>query len=245
MTSTTLATIDPQMILLAFVTGFLPVILWLLFWLWEDHKNPEPKSLILYTFTLGLIAVFVAFFLEKLFESPSLEISGWIGWLSTLPFINMAVIEELVKFSAIAFIIGRNRHLDEPIDAMIYMITVALGFASMENLLFLINSLSQQETFGVFLFTGGLRFLGSTILHTVCSALIGATWALTFYKKSLQKWLTIFSGVILAIALHTAFNFLIIISGGQMMLPIMFVLWIFVLIILFLFELAKRVKPNF
>ncbi|MFA6416536.1 MAG: PrsW family intramembrane metalloprotease [Candidatus Paceibacterota bacterium] len=242
MTATSSSVFNIHFLFLSFLIGFLPVLIWLFFWLSEDRKKPEPRSLIFSTFVLGMLSVFLAYFIESFLESPSLDLVGWTGWLPTLPYFSMAVVEEVVKFSLIAFIIGRNRHLDEPIDAMVYMITVALGFASMENMLFLLNSLGDGDTASIFLFTGGLRFLGSTILHTVCSAIVGAGWALSFYQSSKRKIFVTLGALIVAIALHTAFNFLIIISVGQMMLPILIVLWFFVFFILFLFELAKRVK---
>lgn len=242
MTATSSSVFNPYFLSSAFMVGFLPVLIWLFFWLSEDRKKPEPRSLIFSTFVLGMLAVFLAYFLESFFQSPSLDLIGWTGWLTTVPYLNMAIVEEVVKFSIIAFVIGRNRHLDEPVDAMIYMITVALGFASMENILFLLNSLAQKDTVSMFLFTGGLRFLGSTILHTVCSAIIGASWALTFYDSARNKIVATLTALLVAIALHTAFNFLIIMSGGQMMLPILVALWISVFFIIFLFEFAKRIK---
>lgn len=244
MTATSTSVFNPYFLFSAFLIGFLPVLIWLFFWLSEDRQRPEPRSLIFSTFVLGMLAVFLAYFLESFLKSPALDLIGWTGWLTTLPYLNMAIVEEVVKFSVIAFIIGRNRHLDEPIDAMVYMITVALGFASMENVLFLLNSLAEKDAVSMFLFTGGLRFLGSTILHTVCSAVIGAGWALTFYQGARQRIFATLTALIVAIALHTAFNFLIIMSGGQMMLPILVALWISVFFIIFLFELVKRIKTK-
>jgi RsiW-degrading membrane proteinase PrsW (M82 family) len=54
---------------------------------------------------------------------------------------SWACIEELTKFAAAFFIALRARVFDEPLDAVIYMVTVALGFSAAENTLFLMNPL--------------------------------------------------------------------------------------------------------
>lgn len=236
--------LNSSSLFLSLAIGFLPTLIWLIFWLYEDRQRPEPKSLILSTFILGMLSVFLAYYFEGFFTSPLLNISNWLEWDKIVPFINMATVEELIKFIVILLIIKGNHHFDEPIDALIYMITVSLGFASMENVMFLLNSVMENNTFPMFLFTGVLRFLGSTVLHTVCSAIIGISLALTFYKSRTTKIFSILFGLLGAIILHTAFNFLIIVSDGQMMLPIMLAVWILALLILFFFEMIKRVKPE-
>ena len=52
-------------------------------------------------------------------------------------FLWAALVEEVVKFMAIRFMILNDPEFDEPVDAMIYMITASLGFAAIENILFI------------------------------------------------------------------------------------------------------------
>ena len=44
-------------LLVAFLCGLLPALLWLSFWLFEDKKNPEPKRYIFFTFLAGMLIV--------------------------------------------------------------------------------------------------------------------------------------------------------------------------------------------
>jgi len=228
----------------ALVGGILPVIIWLLFWLREDKAKPEPKGLLLESFVLGAIIVFLAYFLEGLFVTPSLTGQLSDFFTNSGPFFYLALVEEGLKFLAMAVIIYRNRYFDEPIDTLVYIMTIALGFASMENVLFLLNTITTGEPASIFLFTGGLRFLGASVLHAVSSGLIGAFWALAFYQRRSIKILAVISGLILAITLHGLFNFLIIINDGQMMFSVFLSLWIVAMILLFLFECVKRIKPK-
>lgn len=232
------------MIVYALLGGVLPVMLWLAFWLREDKSKPEPKGLLAEAFVLGAIMVFLSYFLEGLFTTPSLSgtLAGFFDHSG--PFFYLAMVEESLKFIALFAIVYHNRHFDEPIDALIYAMTVALGFASMENALFLLNTILTGETAAIFLFTGGLRFLGAAVLHAVCSGLVGAAWALAFYQPRIIKSLAVIIGLGIAITLHGLFNFLIIINDGQMMFSVFLSLWIVAMILLYLFEVAKRIKPK-
>src|SRR6185436_19260214 len=99
-------------------------------------------------------------------------------------------------------------------DWPIYLITAALGFAALENALFLVKPLAMgQNTVG--LLTGQLRFLGSTLLHTVSSGILGIGLAISFYMKGFRRIWHITLGLILAIALHSVFNFFIIRNSGN------------------------------
>ena len=72
--------------------------------------------------------------------------------------------------------------MDEPIDAVIYMITVALGFSALENALFLSNLISTSS-FAQSIITGNSRFLGATLLHVASSAAVGVMIGLSYYKN--------------------------------------------------------------
>jgi len=54
--------------------GILPALVWLVFWLREDKKNPEPKKLILRTFLFGMGAVMIVLFFQKRKIFPKLAI---------------------------------------------------------------------------------------------------------------------------------------------------------------------------
>src|SRR3989344_6540894 len=91
---------------------------------------------------------------------------------------------------------------------MIYMLTAALGFAALENTLFLIAPLANGDITKSLL-TGNLRFIGATLLHIAASSIIGAFAAFFFYKSKKIKDAAIFIGLIVAIILHAAFNLII------------------------------------
>lgn len=213
--------------------GILPTLVWLWFWLREDARHPEPKRLIVLSFILGMCAVPLAIPLEQLFT-----------YVSTLPlivFFGWAVIEEVLKYIA-AYAGGMHTQAeDEPIDAMIYLITAALGFAAAENTLFILQPLLTGD-----LFTGivtlNVRFIGTTLLHILSSATIGAAVAFSFYKSSRIRHEYFLLGLAGAVVLHTIFNFLILHAGSAGIFVIFASIWILVIGLLLLFERVKRIR---
>ena len=124
------------------------------------------------------------------------------------------------------------------------MITIALGFSALENALFLLNPLADGSIIDSIL-TGNLRFLGAMLLHTLSSAAIGLMIAFSFYRSKAIKRLYLLIGIILAIVLHTAFNFLIMINNSEKILIIFGFVWIGIIAVLILFEKIKRInKPT-
>ena len=54
-------------------------------------------------------------------------------------FLGVAFVEELAKFLMMFFLLRKNFVFDEPIDALIYSVVIALGFAFVENIVYLVS----------------------------------------------------------------------------------------------------------
>ena len=216
----------------AFLGGFLPALVWLLFWLMEDRCDPEPKRYIALSFIAGMCAVPLVLPLEQLANSYASGI-----WL----FLLWATLEEVFKFGAAYWAALRTAAFDEPLDAIIYLVTAALGFSALENALFIWTPLHQGDVMRSII-TGDLRFMGATLLHTLASTTIGVTLALAFYKKAGTRKLFAFGGVILAIFLHTLFNFFILNEGSSNTLWIFMCIWLGIIALLLLTERIKQPK---
>ena len=202
--------------------GMIPGFAWLVFYLHEDIDHPEPKKLILYTFIAGALSTT----LVLLFQYTT---HGWlrtqgIATYSFVSFFALAAIEEFFKFFAVYLVVSRRREFDEPIDAMVYMIVAALGFATVEN----IGSIFQASAVGFPgpgpLETVTLRFVGATLLHTLASGVVGFYWGKALAKHGSYRGLIV-KGLVLATLLHTIFNYLII-KTEPLVLPLIFLLFV-------------------
>ncbi len=226
-------TTDPKILALAFVEGIIPSLLWLWFWLKEEGKRPEPKGLIPIIFFMGMMAVIFVLPIEKFIQANIQEHS--------LRLILWAGAEEILKFLAVMIVVFRTRFIDEPIEWPIYLITAALGFAALENTLFLIKPLSIGAT-AVGLLTGQLRFLGATLLHTVSSGILGIALGISFNSIGFKKTWHFLVGFIFSIALHSVFNFFIIKNNGADFMKVFAFLWVVTIIIMLLFERVRRLS---
>ncbi len=236
--------------------GILPAGLWLWFWLKEDKARPEPKKLIGLVFALGAISVLPAFVLERLAKDIFFNETAAVAdslLVSTGLVIVWVIIEELVKFGAVALAVFRNRDYDEPVDAMIYLVTAALGFAAVENSLYLLGDIRAGLDLATFTLTGNLRFIGATILHVASSGIFGFGLALGFYARGWRRRIAGWGGLILAVGLHAFFNLSIInlsqvgrsaeseVGLGQIF-QVFLLLWLAAILVILLFEKAKAIK---
>jgi RsiW-degrading membrane proteinase PrsW (M82 family) len=221
-------------IFLSLAGGILPALLWLWFWLKEDKAHPEPKSRIILVFIGGMISVLFVLPLEKLVFSAT------FSSISIITIFLWASIEELSKYIMAHITALRSKVTDEPIDAVIYMITAALGFSALENTLFVFN-LVDSGNFIQSILTGNSRFLGATLLHVASSAVIGIMLGFSYYKKGSIKKLFLLTGIAASILLHTIFNLLIINQGDDLFFVFAGV-WTLIVLLLVLIEKVKQVR---
>ncbi len=197
------------MTILTIILGLLPGFAWLFFYLQED-PHPEPKPLIALTFLMGAASAVVALMLELGSGFLPLGAAG-IGSTSIVILLLFAFIEEGLKFGAAYLTVHKRPAFDEPIDAVIYTVVAALGFATVENLGAIHGAGAQTALIAAAFETASFRFVGATLLHTLTSGLIGYYWALSIRNFG-KKGLLIF-GLALGTVLHACFNYLILEYG--------------------------------
>ncbi len=225
---------NPTAFIIALVAGTIPAILWLLFWLREEGRaGEEPNGLIILTFIAGMLSVMLVLPLEKLVAAlVSDHVTQITLW---------AAAEEILKFVAFALIMTNSPYLDEPVDYAIYLMTAGLGFAALENGMYLIHPVATSGATVSFL-TGNLRFLGSTLLHSVTSGIIGISIGLAFFTDAGTRFFFGAVGLGAAIALHTVFNFFIMQKNGENFIQVFGFLWVITIIIMLLFEKLRRMS---
>jgi RsiW-degrading membrane proteinase PrsW (M82 family) len=174
--------------------GFIPGLIWLLMFLYRDRKHPEPKKMIGKVFLWGAAVTILALGVEavgfKEFGDNSI----------LYIFLVVAPAEEILKWLVFKLRVERNKNYDEPIDAMIYMITIGLGFATVENIILIINATGNPLDIIV------MRFLSATLLHALASGTVG-------YFIGSKK--PVVFGLILAIIGHATYNYFATIGGNS------------------------------
>ncbi len=183
---------------LTVVMAALPAFIWISFFLKGD-VHPEPKKILALTFAAGALASIPAFFLEIVFQGIA---QNFLCFMC-----GIAAIEEILKFLSAYFVNARSKYLDEPVDTTVYSVTAALGFATIENFIFIRNSLvaiTSSTIFSAFILAF-IRFIGATLLHVIASATSGYGWGLSKFQ---QRKTMLLVGITTATLLHAAFNLL-------------------------------------
>lgn len=212
------------------VGGFLPSFIWLYLLLKEDTRCPEPHGAIALAFIVGMVATALAIFPELYIASTFQDkFSTVVAW---------ATIEEFLKYAMAAIFIFWLSAVDESPDYVIYMITVALGFAAAENTIFVLSPLLSGNV-STGLNIGDLRFLGSTLLHVAASAAVGFSLAFSVNARPFERVLAAAFGLILAVTLHTTFNAIIMNASGTRSLTAFFLVWSAVVAVFAAFEVLK------
>ena len=237
--------------------GVLPSLIWLFYYLAKD-MHPEPKKAILKVFLLGALSTVPVIFFqlwlsESLIQGQYLvalylpEISGYLVFL--LPVIKwffiIAFTEEFFKYLVVRLSIFNNGVLDEPLDLMLYMVVSALGFAALENMLYLFTPLygaSLSTVFSVTVTISFIRFVGATFLHTLCSALIGYFLIKSSFDHTKRLRFT-FIGITLAVLLHGLYDFSIMTLSRpfNLLVPVL-IIGVLALFMLYDFDEVRKMK---
>jgi RsiW-degrading membrane proteinase PrsW (M82 family) len=163
---------------------------------------------------------------------------------SLLVVIIAPIVEELLKLILTYNICLRRKINDEPIDASIYMLTAALGFAAIETALIITEPFSHSSISNT-LIAINFRSIGPMLIHLISSAVLGLFIGLAFYKSRVKKFLYLICGLIVAIILHSLFNFFIMLNDSTSNIIYFWIAclgtWLLVIVLLIFFEKIKKV----
>ncbi len=174
-----------------------------LFMLWyfcnRDKYEPEPKKKILKIFLIGALMVIPAGIIETALLYGLNALVGGIMNIFIMSFIIIAPTEELLKFFAVKRWIYRSLEFDEVMDGIVYTVAASLGFATIENVLYVLQHGITTGIARAFLAIPGHAFFGALMGYYIGRA--------KFDKENETK--LILKGVFLAVFFHGLYDFLL------------------------------------
>lgn len=134
---------------IAFISAVLPVAVLLWFIYRKDKFNPEPVKKLVWTFVVGCFSVVPAMVMELILNvgMPSTPVLGGLY----NGFVVAGLSEELCKLVLLMLVIWRSPHFDEYFDGIVYAVFLSLGFACVENVMYVTGS---PDALGVALMRG-------------------------------------------------------------------------------------------
>jgi RsiW-degrading membrane proteinase PrsW (M82 family) len=185
-------------LVIAILIGVSPAIFFLWFFYRRDKWEREPRRLVLTIFLFGLVpAIIVAVVLEEI-------VGIFITSAAFGAVIAAPIIEEVTLWGVVRWRAYNRKEFNEPLDGLVYGAAAALGFAALENVLYLLPYGGFTSAFlgealirGLFSVPGHALFTG-----TSCFFLGGAK----FMPKGLRRYAVMFGGLVLAMVLHATWN---------------------------------------
>jgi RsiW-degrading membrane proteinase PrsW (M82 family) len=187
-----------QQALLLFALSVAPGIAISLFIFLRDRYNREPRSLLVRSFLLGLVSAGIAMVLQLILLPQVQSMMGdHIGSVAVKAFFVVALTEEWSKYIMVRYYAWRKPAFDEPLDGIVYTVMVGMGFATIENVGYV-----MQHGIG----TAFLRMFLSVPAHACFAVLMGYQLGLAKFHES-RKWVYLFRGLALAVLFHGLFDF--------------------------------------
>lgn len=175
-----------------------PACAWLFFFYRLDRREPEPKGLVAQVFILGgLLAMAIGIpLVERVFQVATwIYDSFWVHLLGAILVVGFG--QEFLKYAAIRFSVYSSGEFDERTDGIVYATAAGLGFATVLNIAYIVDS-------------GGVD-LGVGAVHITLTALAQASFAgISGYFLSREKfdptpiwWMPV--GILIAAVLNGLF----------------------------------------
>jgi RsiW-degrading membrane proteinase PrsW (M82 family) len=187
---------------LSFLLAAAPALLLVRYYYRQDRERPEPKGLVVRIFLFGIVATFVAIPLELLM-SLFQELLAEYPLLTALfkAFVVAALVEEYLKLTVVRVFAYRHRAFDEIMDGVVYTVVASLGFACMENILYVMGG-----TLG----TALIRAVTAVPLHATASGLMGYFIGQAKFAESPRMERALMNrGLRIAIFVHGTYDFLL------------------------------------
>ena len=155
-------------------TALLPVAILIFYICRKDKENPEPTGQLIKAFFYGILSVPLSLCLSIPLGMAGLypvEVTTVVEAVQT-SFLGAAIPEEISKFFVLWLLLRKSLHFDEKIDGIVYAVCVSLGFAALENVMYLF---SDTESF---LRTGISRAIFAVPGHFCFGILMGYYYSL-------------------------------------------------------------------
>jgi len=182
----------------------------------RDKYEREPKILLLLTYSLGILAVLPALVIETL-GNMIIPVRNELTLFLNV-FFFVALTEEFVKFGAVRIAAYKSQAFNEVMDGIVYCVVAALGFATLENVLYALK-------YG--LLTTLLRDVLSVPSHALWGGLMG--YFIGLAKMYGKERVNVFKGLFIAVLLHGLYDFIAFsfnaLTGLLMIVPLIAFSW--------------------
>ena len=202
------------------------VVIWYIYR--KDRKQPEPTKLLIKAFIYGILSALLTLVIvipfEAITEFANDEVSN-IGSAIFNAFFMAAIPEELAKLVMLWLLLRKNPHFDEKFDGIVYAVCIGMGFAGIENVMYLAGGIED----GSWISIGISRALFSIPGHFLFAVLMGYYYSLYYWgiDRSLKAKTMILVAPVLAHGLFDGILFCMNVDEGLAVICLFLFLYFF------------------
>lgn len=189
----------------SFTLAVIPALFLIRYFYNQDSLKKEPKGLIVKVFFLGILSTIPVIIIEIILgEFNKLLPAESMQFFAFKAFVVAAFSEEFLKFLVVRYYPFRKTDFDEVMDGIVYAVTASLGFACLENIIYVIN--------GGFL-TALIRAITAVPLHALSAGVMGYYIGEAKFASDKKIRMSFFlRGLFYAILIHGIYDFVLFIS---------------------------------
>ena len=191
-----------------------PALALLTFFYLKDRLEPEPLGMVLRTFLYGALLVFPIMFIQYALKAEGVSTHPLVYSFFTIGFM-----EEFFKWFIFLYTAFQHTEMDSVYDGIIYGVSISLGFATVENVLYL--------------FAHGVDYAFTRALFPVSShALFGVLMGYYLGRAkfgSRHPRLRVFGAMLVPFLLHGLYDYILLavtFNWVYVQAPFMIILWI-------------------
>ncbi|MHB1395085.1 MAG: PrsW family glutamic-type intramembrane protease [Clostridia bacterium] len=184
----------------------------------RDKYEKEPRRLLLKAFLLGGGLVIPVLFIEIVLNKFDMADFNLLTAGYTA-FIVAGLVEESSKFMLFFLYIWKDREFNEMYDGIVYAVFISLGFATAENLAYVLSSGFN---------TALIRSLTAVPAHALFAVAMGYYLGIAKFAKPQYRQKYIWLGFVTPVILHGIYDFILFSQKFYMLLfflPYMLYLW--------------------
>jgi RsiW-degrading membrane proteinase PrsW (M82 family) len=201
-----------------FIVSIAPVFIILVYIYYRDKYEQEPIKLLIKGLLAGCIIVVPTVFIESFMQTLGSGFNG-LNAAAWNAFMVAALVEETLKFGAVYFLIWRNPNFNEKFDGIVYAVFVSLGFAAVENILYVFGSDNGMNT-------GLMRAFTAVPAHAMFGIMMGYRLGLARFIPS-RRGFFLAMGLLVPFLYHGIYDFILMSQKpGLVILFIPFVLFL-------------------
>jgi len=180
------------------IISLAPVLIILYYIYVKDKYNKEPLPLLLKSLLMGALITIPVILVEGVLSAL------WYGDFSLTKagysaFVVAGLTEELFKFLALYWLIWKNKEFDEKIDGIVYAVFISLGFAGIENIMYIFQYGAS---------TGYTRAITAVPAHAFFGMVMGFYFAMAKFSPG-RKSVNLLKALFIPVLLHGFYDYIL------------------------------------